>query len=378
MSENDKKVDSQEKLADNLVEDKISNKKTAWFRSSRLSNFLSFLSPQREKSKDSVEYKIAEIKSKYKTYLAIFLICIVTINVIFTFGIVLFVRNNYQNAVDRAYDDLKSNLYKILTDDVKQKVTDEVLRSHMREYYLPEDYFSIGTYVRANARSAVVEVVTGASSGNIVKRGTGLILNSDGYIITNTHIITHIVEEMAGNIEQPIKQTTYIVYDYIGVKIAGGIGEYKAQQIAYDKDKDIAIIKLEKMPDTTLKNVQFTLSDYVSIGEDIAIMGNTLGLGVTVSLGSVLNIGQYSSGENVDVNMLMLDALTLEGNSGAGVFNPLCEVVGMVSFKMISLSDSDSICYAITSMEIIEYIQEVNAQEGYDISYSYSANANAG
>ncbi len=350
------------------------NKVTKPSRISKLFSFLSTPKQHKEYDEESTEYKIAEIRSKYKTYLIIAIICIITINIIFTFGITLYMQNISKNAADKAYDMLHKNLDNILTDDIKQRITNEVLKEHMREYYLPEDYFSMGIYVRDRAKDVAVEIISGWGHDNIAKKGTGLIINSNGYIITNTHVITHITEEMAGGYDTPIKQTIYTVYDYIGVKIANEIGVFRAEKIAYDKDRDIAIIKLLDTPENQLSSVVFTLSDYVSMGEEVAIIGNTLGFGITVSLGSILGTNKYAVSEEIEADMLQLDALTLEGNSGAGVFNPLCELVGMVSFKMISLSDSNSVCYALSSVEIIDYLQDISTKLELDIPFTLSNN----
>lgn len=308
-----------------------------------------------------------ELKSRLKTYFLIAIILLVALNIAGGFVFSLYFRHKTDITVQQAYEGFLKNFDDIVSDDLKESISQKILKDYLREYYLPEDYVSIGLYVNSKVRPATVEVLSGNTADPAI-RATGVILNSEGYILTNTHSITFSTDHIGGDINNPTHSVTYTVYPVINVLVYADIEPYTAEVIDYDIEHDLAIIKLKNSPEK-LHSVLIGDSDFVKIGEETVVMGNTLGLGITVSLGSV--IGTYSY-QNTD--MIQLDALTLEGNSGAGVYNPLCEMVGLVSFKISDLSETGSICYAVAANEIINYISTVNSKKGINITYTLSEN----
>ena len=201
-----------------------------------------------------------------------------------------------------------------------------------------------------------------------IKRSTGIILNEDGYIVTNAHAVTYTSTHVGGDINNPNTTIIYHSYPVIQIIIHNEIERYEVTVIDYDIPKDLALLKLTSLPEN-IKPVTFGNSDYVNVGEDTVLMGNTLGMGITVSLGSILGCYSYN-----EVQMLQVDALTLEGNSGAGLFNPLCEAVGVLSFRITGESNLQSVGYAITSNEVINYIQNVAQENDLEIEYTLSDN----
>lgn len=317
---------------------------------------------------DNKNHSEEERISKYKTNLIIALISLITLNILLAFGAIMYYQHKANIYFEQASQEFYDNLNELLTDEVKQRLTDEVLQDHIREYYLPDDYFAIGLYVRKEARPSVVEILSGGNQTNPNIRATGIILDSEGHILTNAHAVTFSTDHVGGDINNPTHSRVYTVYAYINVAVYNQVDLIVAEVIDYDVESDLALLKLQTVPEE-LQNATFTSSDYASIGEECVVMGNTLGMGVTVSVGTVL--GNYSY---EDIDMIQLDALSLEGNSGAGVFNPLCEVIGMVSFKLTDDSGTESICYAVSSGKIIDYIGEVNEKLDLNISYTLSEN----
>jgi Do/DeqQ family serine protease len=134
--------------------------------------------------------------------------------------------------------------------------------------------------------------------------GTGFILSSNGYIVTNYHVIA----------------------DMDSVKVKIGDKEYDARVIGSDRLTDIALIKVEG--DTAFKPVHFGDSDNVTIGDIVVAIGNPFGLDRTYTSGIVSAIAR-SEIDQVGVPHIQTDASINPGNSGGPLINIQGEVIGV-------------------------------------------------
>ncbi len=143
--------------------------------------------------------------------------------------------------------------------------------------------------------------------------GSGVIISSDGYIVTNNHVVDEAKED----------GITVILSDK---------KEYKAKLIGKDPLTDLAVIKVEA---TNLPVAHIGNSDEVMIGEMVIAVGNPLGLNSTVTSGIVSAIGRGSLGLNRDryavENFIQTDAAINPGNSGGGLFNLRGSLIGINS-----------------------------------------------
>lgn len=136
--------------------------------------------------------------------------------------------------------------------------------------------------------------------------GSGFIINKEGYIITNHHVVNNATE--------------------IIVKLSEGRREYKATVVGKDEKLDLALIKIEAenhLPVATLAN-----SDNLRIGEWVIAIGNPFGLGGTVTAGIVSQKGRAIGAGPYD-DFIQTDASINPGNSGGPLFNLAGEVVGI-------------------------------------------------
>jgi len=143
--------------------------------------------------------------------------------------------------------------------------------------------------------------------------GSGVIISTDGYIVTNNHVVDEAKED----------GITVILSDK---------KEYKAKLIGKDPLTDLAVIKVEadNLPVAHIGN-----SDEVAIGEMVIAVGNPLGLNSTVTSGIVSAIGRGALGLNRDryavENFIQTDAAINPGNSGGGLFNLRGSLIGINS-----------------------------------------------
>lgn len=304
------------------------------------------------------EYEAA--KYKFKSYLIMAIVVLVTINILSGTFVFLIMRRQTKLAAAN----IAENLDEIMTEDLKKQITDDFLKAYLRERYLPEDYVSIGMYVNSKAQKSVVEVQCGTTA--LTAKSTGLIVNDEGYVLTNAHNIMYSSEILGGSIENPTTIIEYTVYPMVKTKTYGSSQLHDMIVISYDVDLDLAILKFNNIPDG-LDHATFSHHDAISPGEEIVLIGNALGLGITVSEGTVLGTYDYNNRK-----MIQLDALALKGNSGAPIFNIYGEVIGLMSFKITEEAQAQvsGIGYSISVYELIEYIKKVNSEQNRNITYN--------
>lgn len=137
--------------------------------------------------------------------------------------------------------------------------------------------------------------------------GSGFLISSDGYILTNFHVVDEV--------------------DEIVVKLSDG-REFKAAVKGSDEKLDIALIKIESK--TALPAVRLGDSDAIEIGEWVLAIGNPFGLAETVTAGIVSAKGRVLGSGPYD-DFIQTDASINPGNSGGPLFDASGEVVGINS-----------------------------------------------
>ncbi|MDQ7837183.1 MAG: trypsin-like peptidase domain-containing protein [Thermodesulfobacteriota bacterium] len=139
--------------------------------------------------------------------------------------------------------------------------------------------------------------------------GSGIILDSRGYILTNHHVITEAQS--------------------IHVTLSDG-GSYPAKLVGSDPDSDLAVIKIDA-PGDKLKPVRLGDSDQLQVGQKVLAIGNPFGLNETLTTGIISSIGRSiraPSGLLIE-DMIQTDASINPGNSGGPLLNSRGELIGI-------------------------------------------------
>ena len=163
---------------------------------------------------------------------------------------------------------------------------------------------------------SVVHVFTEVASGDPSRLmspaagvGTGIILDEDGYVLTNNHVI-------AGA-------------DSITVTLHNG-ESYRGLLVGGDTNPDVAIIKIDA---SGLQPAQTGASSNLSVGEDVIAIGHALALsgGPTVSRGVISALGRSidAGPQDTYVDLIQTDASINPGNSGGPLVNRFGEVIGV-------------------------------------------------
>jgi Do/DeqQ family serine protease len=156
--------------------------------------------------------------------------------------------------------------------------------------------------------------------------GSGVIVNSQGYILTNHHVVD-------GALEIKVELTDNRVFT--------------AKLVGSDAPSDLAVLKIEA---TNLPTLTLGDSDKVRVGDPVLAVGNPLGIGQTVTSGIVSAKGRttgLSDGSFED--FLQTDAAINRGNSGGALVNTTGELIGINSQILSPSGGSIGIGFAIPS-----------------------------
>ena len=176
----------------------------------------------------------------------------------------------------------------------------------------------------------------GERTPNASGSGSGLIVDSDGHIVTNNHVIGDATE-----IEVRFSDKTKLIAHVIGK----------------DQDTDLAVLKVTT--DRPLPSARFGDSAGVKVGQWVLAVGNPFGLDRTVTLGVVSGIGRENINLSRYENFIQTDASINPGNSGGPLFNLRGEVIGI---NTAIINFAQGIGFAIPSNMAKQVIEQLLAK----------------
>ena len=179
--------------------------------------------------------------------------------------------------------------------------------------------------------------------------GSGFILSSDGYILTNYHVVQN---------ASAVEVTTY----------SGNV--FQAQVIGGDPDYDIAVLKVDA---SGLQSAALGSSDTLRVGDRVLAIGNPLGeLTFSMSGGMVSSVNRAINVSGTPFHMIQTDASINPGNSGGPLLNTSGEVVGIVSAKYSSSNGRavEGIGFAIPINDVRALVQDI-IDNGYVTNKAY-------
>ena len=193
------------------------------------------------------------------------------------------------------------------------------------------------------------EIVTTNWFGQSVNAaaGSGFVISSDGYIVTNYHVI-----EKAHSIK---------VTFYDGT-------EYAATLVGGEPNNDVAVLKIDA---TGLTPVIIGDSDKLHVGETVSAIGNPLGELTFSQTAGVVSAKDrtITLSDGIRMNMIQTDCTINSGNSGGPLFNLYGEVIGITSAKYSNNGNSaqatiEGIGFAVPMNDVIDIIKDL-MEHGY-------------
>lgn len=177
---------------------------------------------------------------------------------------------------------------------------------------------------------------SGERTPNASGSGSGLIVDSEGHIVTNNHVIGD-----ATDIEVRFSDKTKLIAHVVGK----------------DPDTDLAVLKVTT--DRPLPSARFGDSAGVKVGQWVLAVGNPFGLDRTVTLGVVSGIGRENINLSRYENFIQTDASINPGNSGGPLFNLRGEVIGI---NTAIINFAQGIGFAIPSNMAKQVIEQLLAK----------------
>jgi S1-C subfamily serine protease len=188
-------------------------------------------------------------------------------------------------------------------------------------------------------------------------QGSGFVLDDQGYIATNAHVIT----EGRGN---DIKKAREVY-----VQFADG-NQVEAEIIGYDANSDIGLIKVDPAG-LELVPLKLGNSDAVRVGEPVAAIGSPFGEEQSLSVGIVSAVDrtiealtEFSIGDAIQT-----DAAINRGNSGGPLLNAKGEVIGINSQIRSASGGSEGVGFAVPSDTVKRSIDQL--REDGEVKYAY-------
>ncbi|MBR6616907.1 MAG: trypsin-like peptidase domain-containing protein [Oscillospiraceae bacterium] len=190
--------------------------------------------------------------------------------------------------------------------------------------------------------------------------GTGIVLNEDGFIITNAHCI-YDSDAQSGSGK--------------AVKVSVVMGdedstEYEAEIVGYDLETDLAVLKIDA---ENLVPAEFGDSDKLRVGELVVAIGNPLGFELfgTTTCGIVSALNREVTINEQDMTLIQTDTSINSGNSGGPLLNCYGQVIGINSAKISSNYSSsaasvEGLAFAIPITDATKIIDDL-------INYGYVA-----
>ena len=194
--------------------------------------------------------------------------------------------------------------------------------------------------------------------------GSGVIYTSDGYIITNYHVISNAIGS----------QSNAKIEVFLDSSSAEALS---ATVVGYNISSDLAVIKIDAKG---LTAVEISDSDNLNVGQYVITVGNPGGLEFmdSVTYGVISGLNRVVSSD-LGVELIQTDAAINPGNSGGALVNTKGELVGINSSKIVS-EQFEGMGFAIPSNTVVEIcdriIENENSPEPYigiSISERYSA-----
>jgi len=183
--------------------------------------------------------------------------------------------------------------------------------------------------VNISVEQTGVNSFTGKSVTQVTGNGSGVIIRSDGYILTNYHVI------------EGASQLVVTV----------GVDDLKAKVIGSDPASDLAVIKIDR---TGLTAAEFGDSGALKVGEPVVAIGSPFGLERSVTSGIVSALGRSSVAESAGgltayTSLIQTDAAINPGNSGGALCDENGLLIGINTLIQSSSGTSAGIGFAIPS-----------------------------
>src|ERR1700694_5167091 len=215
------------------------------------------------------------------------------------------------------------------------------------------------TAIAAKVDAAVVDITTTLASQAGTAQGTGIVLTSNGEVITNNHVISGAAS--------------------VTVQIAGAGPSYTATVVGYDAVDDIAVLQIQGV--SGLKTVTTANSSALTVGQPVLAIGNALGAGgtPTVTSGQITALQQTITASDpvggtseTLTGLIQMNALIQPGDSGGPLVDASGNVIGIdtagATNGRVQINAGSTTGYAIPINAALSIAQQIESGGGANIT----------
>ena len=251
--------------------------------------------------------------------------------------------NHYANQEEPEAD--QTQQLTVMVEGIREMVEIETIQIDTSKELTAAEVYAVNVNSTVGITTSVTTNIWGFQTTSAAS-GSGFIISTDGYILTNYHVIDDA--------------------DSITVSLFDGT-TYDAVLIGYDESNDIAVLKVDadNLPPVILGD-----SDNLNVGDQVLAIGNPLGeltFSLTSGLVSAMD-REVTLSSSVSMNLIQTDCAINSGNSGGALFNMYGEVIGITNAKYSSSSSSeasiDNIGFAIPVNSIRSIVESI-IEKGY-------------
>lgn len=177
--------------------------------------------------------------------------------------------------------------------------------------------------------------------------GTAFFINDDGYLITAAHVVTY-------------KEAKKIkIYEEFYIRFATEKEYNLVKLIKFDIDKDLAYLKLSKNKNIIFESIKFKKKN-IEYGEEVYAIGNGLNQGISITKGIISMPFVNIKNNDLTRNLIQVNIIVNEGNSGGAIVDLEGFLVGVVSFRIKDNYGNVvyGIAYVIPKSTIINFIEK--------------------
>ncbi len=190
----------------------------------------------------------------------------------------------------------------------------------------------------------------GPDGGRERSLGSGVILNSNGFIITNFHVV-----DGADRIRVQLKDEPPGVL-------------HEAKVIGTDRETDLAVIKIEPPKDKTLTPARLGDSDAANVGDWVIAIGSPFGLQETVTAGIVSAKGRNINPTRSFQSFIQTDAAINPGNSGGPLVNMNGEVIGINTAIFTQSFGYQGVGFALPSNTVRDVYEQLTKNPDHKVA----------
>jgi len=191
------------------------------------------------------------------------------------------------------------------------------------------------TFIKIFPSESDIQVIENDSK-KTPQTGTGFAISSDGYIVTNYHVVENATKVKIKGIEGDFSKS------------------YSAKVMVSDKNNDLAILKIDNYSFTTLGIIPYTIKNSsANVGENIFVLGYPLTATMGEEIKLTNGIISSKSGFQGDITSYQMTAPIQPGNSGAPMFDKDGNIVGIVNAKHVGAENAG---YAVKTSYLFNLI----------------------